>query len=109
MQAFDVPKGFISGNIMKNIGMYIGKYVKVDPVSLDGSWKQYVRIRVTLDIQKSLKRRMKSRGRGVHGAGSNLFMKEWSIYVSYVGLLDIQECGVMYANPGKEIEKTYGV
>lgn len=64
VQVYDIPTGFISENILKSIGMYIGKYIKSDPASLDGRWKPFVRIRVTLDIQQPLKRRMKIKREG---------------------------------------------
>ncbi|XP_074346858.1 uncharacterized protein LOC141685666 [Apium graveolens] len=54
VQVHEVPKGFISENIMKNVGMYVGKYVKSDPTNFDNTWKSYVRIRVILDIQRPL-------------------------------------------------------
>lgn len=59
VQVHDIPKGLISENILKSIGTFIGMYVKSDPANFDGTWKAFVRIRVTLNIQKPLKRRMK--------------------------------------------------
>lgn len=69
VQVYDVPTGFLSENILKNIGMSIGNYIKADPASLEGTWKQYVRIRVTMDIGKPLKRRMKLKREGGAGVG----------------------------------------
>ncbi|KAL8133796.1 hypothetical protein AgCh_009020 [Apium graveolens] len=47
VQVHDIPKGFISENILRSVGTYIGKYVKADPANFEGVWKSYVRIRHT--------------------------------------------------------------
>lgn len=38
-------KGFISENILRSVGNFIGTFVKADPASLDGILKSFVRIR----------------------------------------------------------------
>lgn len=55
VQVHDIPKRFISENIFKSVGLYIGTYIKSDPANFDGLWKSYVRIRVTLNVTKPLK------------------------------------------------------
>lgn len=64
IQIHDIPKGLISENVLVSIENFIGRYVKADPATFDGTWKQYVRIRVSLDVQKPLKRRMKIKREG---------------------------------------------
>lgn len=44
---------------MQSIGNHVGSFVKTDPANIKGGWRQYVRIRVTLDIDKPLTRRIK--------------------------------------------------
>lgn len=55
VQIYDVPSGFIFENILKNVENSLGKYVKSDPSNFDGIWKAFVRIRVTMSINKPLK------------------------------------------------------
>lgn len=64
IQVHDIPIGFISETIMRSIGTFIGTYIQSDPANFDGRWKSFVRIRVTLDIQKPIKRRMKIKREG---------------------------------------------
>lgn len=63
IQVFDLPIGFWTTT---NIGNCVGNFVKADPKSFDGFWKAYMRIRVSLDISKPLKTRMKMKRPGVH-------------------------------------------
>ena len=50
VQVYDIPRGFLSENILKSVGASIGKYVRSDPTNFDGAWKSFVRVRVALNI-----------------------------------------------------------
>lgn len=111
VQVHDVPKGFISENIMKSVGMYVGKYMKSDPANFDGTWKPYARIRVVLDIQKPLRRRMKIKREGGAWSWLNFKYERLGTFCFVCGILGHteRECNVVYENPEKEIERAYGV
>ncbi|XP_074336280.1 uncharacterized protein LOC141673434 [Apium graveolens] len=64
LQVYDIPNGLMSHRILQSIGSYVGKFVKSDPTNIDGSWRMYARIRITLDIDKPLKRKMKLKHEG---------------------------------------------
>lgn len=49
----------LSETIVQSIGNFKGSFVKSDPSNMNGVWKPYVRVRVTMDITKPLKHRMK--------------------------------------------------
>lgn len=59
VQIYDLPNGMLSDRILQSIGNFVGTFVKMDPLHINGVWKMYVRVRVTMDVDKSLKRRMK--------------------------------------------------
>ncbi|XP_074355733.1 uncharacterized protein LOC141695383 [Apium graveolens] len=59
VQVYDLPKGFNSEQIFMNIGNFVGKFVKSDPANLSGGWRMNARVRVTMDLDKPLKRRMR--------------------------------------------------
>lgn len=111
VQVHDVLKGFIYESIMKSMGMYIGKYVKSDSANFDGTWKPYVRIRVVLDIQKPLRRRMKIKREGGAWSWLNFKYERLGTFCFVCGILGHteRECNVVYENPEKEIERAYGV
>lgn len=56
---YDLPKECISESVLNSIGNYVGKFIKLDPANINGFWKPFVRIRVTIIIDKPLKTRMK--------------------------------------------------
>ena len=55
----DLPCGFLAERVVRDIRNFIGAFVEVDPRNFDGEWKEYARVRVSLDVRKPLKRRMK--------------------------------------------------
>ena len=67
VQVFDLLYGFLAERVAKGIGNYIATYIKGDPKSFDGVWKEHVRIRVSMDARKPLKRRMKIKKPGGSG------------------------------------------
>lgn len=64
LQIYDLPRGLISENILQSIGDYVGKFIKSDPTNMNGGWKMFLRIRITMDLEKPLKRRMKVKRNG---------------------------------------------
>ncbi|XP_074358056.1 uncharacterized protein LOC141697535 [Apium graveolens] len=64
VQAYDIPRGFILENILRSVGKSVGTFIRVDSNTFDGIWKPFVRIRVTINIEKPLKRRMKIKKEG---------------------------------------------
>lgn len=75
VQVYDLPKGLVFENVLMNIGNFVGKFVKSDSANFNGGWRMFVRIRVTLDLNKPLKSRMKIKREGASGADGVLSMK----------------------------------
>ncbi|XP_060961909.1 uncharacterized protein LOC133032093 [Cannabis sativa] len=59
VQLHDLKYGFMSELVVKNAGNYVGTFIKSDAKNFIGIWRDYFRVRVTIDINKPLKRRMK--------------------------------------------------
>lgn len=110
IQVYDLPKGFASENVLKSVGNYIGKFVKSDPNNFKSSWKSFLRIRVTLQVCKPLKRRMKIKREGGNWGWINFKYERLSTYCFVCGMLGHadRDCAVVYANPEKEVERAYG-
>lgn len=51
--------GFMAQRVVTDIGNYIGSFVESDANKFIGVWRDYLRVRVTISIDKPLKRRMK--------------------------------------------------
>lgn len=61
VQVHDLPVGYMSERIARDIGNYVGKFIEADANNFTGMWKSYMRLRVRLDVRNQLKRRMKIR------------------------------------------------
>lgn len=64
IQVHDLPCGFMSEKIGKEIGNFIGSYVEADANNYGGIWRNFMRIRVAVDVRRPLKRRMKIKKQG---------------------------------------------
>lgn len=64
IQIQDLLTGFMSERVIKQIDNYIDVYVKSCPNNFIGTWKEYTRVLVTIDLLNPLKRKMKFRKTG---------------------------------------------
>lgn len=55
----DMDAGFMSQNVVKDIADYVGVFVESDANNFVGVWREYLRVRVSIPLDKPLKRRMK--------------------------------------------------
>uniref|UniRef100_A0A803NYV8 DUF4283 domain-containing protein n=1 Tax=Cannabis sativa TaxID=3483 RepID=A0A803NYV8_CANSA len=56
VQVHGLMPGFKSDHVLRELGNYIGTFVKTDPKNFQGIWRDYLQVRVTLDISVPLKR-----------------------------------------------------
>ena len=58
VQVYNLPIGFLTAKVLQNIGNFIGEFQSFDANNFMRVWRNYMRIRVLLDVRKPLKRRM---------------------------------------------------
>lgn len=111
VQVHDIPTGMLSDKVLQTIGNQVGTFVKVDAGNISGLWRQYVRIRVSLDIDKPLKRRMKIKRENGTFSWINFKYERLSTFCFVCGRIghSDRDCEIVYANPTKTIERAYGV
>jgi len=56
VRVYDLPTGFRTENIGRQIGNKIGHFLKVDLNDETNGWRDYLRIRIKLDVEKPLTR-----------------------------------------------------
>lgn len=64
VQLYDLKAGLMTDRILKEVGNYVGEYLESCPRNFNGVWREYMRIKVAIDLSKPLKRRMKLRRSG---------------------------------------------
>ena len=57
VQLHDLQPGFKTEKVCQDLGNFIGTFVESDSKNFMGLWREYLRIRVTLDVNQPLKRR----------------------------------------------------
>ncbi|KAH9779368.1 reverse transcriptase domain-containing protein [Citrus sinensis] len=62
VQVYNLPLGFQSESILQRIGNYIGSFLESDENNLKGVWRNYMRLRVSLDMKAPPRRGMMNSG-----------------------------------------------
>ncbi|KAL8127313.1 hypothetical protein AgCh_014288 [Apium graveolens] len=71
VQIYDLKAELMTERILKQVGNYIGTYVSSCPSNFVGVWRDYLRVQVSIDVPKPLKKRMKVRKSGEEWDGIN--------------------------------------
>ncbi|XP_060959342.1 uncharacterized protein LOC115704505 [Cannabis sativa] len=87
VQIHGLSTGFMTEKIVSTAANYIGSFVESDPKNYNGLWRDYLRVRVTVNIDVPLKRRMKLKKTGGHSKNF---------------------CPKLFDTPEDEIVKPYG-
>lgn len=59
VQLHGMNAGFMSHRVVVDVGNHLGKFVESDSNNFVGVWREYLRVRTTIDLEKPLKRRMR--------------------------------------------------
>lgn len=59
VQLHNMSPRFMSQRVVQDIWNYIGEYVEAYTNNFIGVWREYLRVRVSIPLDKPLKRRMK--------------------------------------------------
>lgn len=110
VQIHELRPGFMSEKIFKEVGNYIGEFVESCRNNFKGAWKEYMRVRVTVDITKPLKRRMKVRNVGNDWFWIVFKYENVPTFCFICGILGHSEkfCSRLFDTPEEEIIKPYG-
>ncbi|KAF4350690.1 hypothetical protein G4B88_015414 [Cannabis sativa] len=112
VQVHGLQYGFKSENVLRRAGNYIGTFVESDPKNFRGIWRDYMRVRVTLNVTVPLKRRMKlRRTTGDEGFWANFKYEFLPTFCFICGILGHAEkfCPKRFDSPADQLAQPYGI
>ncbi|XP_019198216.1 PREDICTED: uncharacterized protein LOC109192074 [Ipomoea nil] len=87
VQLYDLPLGYTSEAVLEQAANFIGTFVKVDDRYPGAPWKTFHRVRVSIPVDKPLKRRMKLIKRDKASCWVNFRYERLHNFCVYCGLL----------------------
>lgn len=111
VQLHSMSAGFMSQRVVQDVGNYIGKFIEFDGNNFVGVWREYLRVRVTIDLKSPLKRQMKLRKSQTVWTWVNFKYKGIPTFCFICGMIGHGEkfCERLFETSAEEIEKPYGV
>uniref|UniRef100_A0A803Q9H0 Zinc knuckle CX2CX4HX4C domain-containing protein n=1 Tax=Cannabis sativa TaxID=3483 RepID=A0A803Q9H0_CANSA len=64
VQIHNLTTGFMSERVVRDLGNFVGTFVKSDPNNFIGVWRDYLWVRIKLDITRPLRRKKKLEKQG---------------------------------------------
>lgn len=110
VQLHDIPIGFMSQRVCTDIGNFIGSYIEADPANFSGEWRNFLRVRVSMDVRKPLKRRMKLKRSGGEWNWVTFRYERLPTFCFFCGVIGHSDkfCGKLYDAPSGHGEYLYG-
>lgn len=110
IQVYDLPLGYMSMTIGKQIGDFIGKFVEYDDNNNSTLWRNYMRIKVSVDVRKPLKRFKKIRKAGGDWSVVNFKYEKLSTFCYICGHLGHSDrfCACLLSDDTTEPTREWG-
>lgn len=107
VQIHDLQLGFMSERIITEVGNHIGTFLSSCPNNFRGIWREYMRVRVAINIEKPLKRRMKVCKAGNEWIWITYKYENLPIFFFICGIMGHLEkfCNRLFDTPESEIVK----
>lgn len=110
VQIHDMRPGFMPVSIIREIGNYIREHIESCSKNFKNVWKEYMRVRVSIDLSKPLKRRMKLRKSDAEWFWITFKYENVPMFCFICGLLGHSDkfCSKLFDTPESDIIKPYG-
>ncbi|XP_019161420.1 PREDICTED: uncharacterized protein LOC109158056 [Ipomoea nil] len=87
VQVYNLPVGYNTVPVLEQTGNFLGKFLKVDERQIKGPLKAFYRVRVSMPVDKPLKRRMKLIRRDKSWGWVNFKYERLHTFCFFCGLL----------------------
>lgn len=111
VQLHGMNPGYMSQRVVQDVGNYIGSFVESDSNNFMNVWRDYLRVRVSVPLDRPLKRRMKLRKNEKEWCWVNFKYEGVPTFCFICGLMGHGEkfCEKLFEMPVENIEKPYGI
>ncbi|XP_030489697.2 uncharacterized protein LOC115706250 [Cannabis sativa] len=111
VQLHNLTTGFMSETVIRGLGNYLGEYVKSDPNNFVGVWRDYLRIRVKINVTQPLKRKKKLIKQGGLSCHALFKYEDLPTFCFICGVLGHSErfCDRLFDTPYDQLDKPYGL
>ena len=111
VQIFYLPSSYMSESVGKQLGNYIGFFLEYDTKNNGGSIKEYMRLRVSMDVRLPLKRGKRLRKPKGDGFFVSFKYERLSLFCFICGCLGHSDrfCPMLFTIPEEEIIRGWGV
>ncbi|XP_030502803.2 uncharacterized protein LOC115717973 [Cannabis sativa] len=110
VQVYDLQPGCMSVSVLRNVANVMGRFVESDPKNFVGVWRDYFRVRVTIDINKPLRRRMRLTKPDGANFWATFKYERAPTFCFICGIIGHSEkfCVKLFEKPLDQIVKPYG-
>uniref|UniRef100_A0A803QF05 Zinc knuckle CX2CX4HX4C domain-containing protein n=1 Tax=Cannabis sativa TaxID=3483 RepID=A0A803QF05_CANSA len=111
VQLHNLSTGFMTERVIQGLGNYLGTFVKSDPNNFIGVWRDYLRIRVKINIDCPLKRKKKLERQGGQFCHALFKYEDLPTFCFICGILGHTErfCEKLFDTPLDQIEKPFNL
>jgi 14-3-3 protein epsilon len=96
VQIHNLPMGLMKENVGVRLANYIGSFVEYDKNNGSSFWRQYMRIRVKLDVRKPLKKDTKVTNKEGQWCTVNFKYEKLGIFASFAVLWGMRKTSVKF-------------
>ncbi|XP_060974102.1 uncharacterized protein LOC133039269 [Cannabis sativa] len=110
VQIHDMDPRCMGESVLRNVGNTMGQILESDPKNFQGVWREYLRMRVTLNIDKPLRRRMRLQKDDGNWFWVNFKYERAPTFCFICGVIGHSErfCYKLLEMPADQIGKPYG-
>ncbi|KAL8483591.1 hypothetical protein ACS0TY_026322 [Phlomoides rotata] len=107
VQVFNLPVGYFSETVGERLGNFIGRFLHYDDSNKGAVWKNYMRIRVEVDVLLPLKQLKNIRMSNGVSTRAEFKYERLNLFCFICGKLDHTEsiCDVLYDSASEEVVK----
>ncbi|XP_060959188.1 uncharacterized protein LOC133030459 [Cannabis sativa] len=109
IQCHEMKTGFMSESTLRHMTNYIGTFVKSYPNNFTGVWRDYLRVRTTINVEKPLKKKMTLERKNGQTCTVQFKYEDLPTFCFICGVLGHSErfCERLFDTPAELIQKMF--